>query len=178
MLASPRFRDHPRSDSSSDVIAPQSIISRGAVPTVIIVVTTAPTTVPPPYYKLIVVSSLSPLMNVRAFLPLPSLLLLACHPRRHRHRSLCRPTPSRRRRYRRRRLPATLFAITIAIFVAVAVTLDSPLCHTPPPTSHLMLIVVSLPSQLPLPPSPWPSSLLVACHSRRTRHRPRHRCDS
>jgi hypothetical protein len=47
----------------------------------------------------------------------------------------------------------------------------------PPPTSHLMLIVVSLLSPLPLPPSLWPSSLLVACHSRRTHHRPRHRCD-
>jgi hypothetical protein len=28
-----------------------------------------------------------------------------------------------------------------------------------------------------LPPSPWPSLLLVACHSRRTCHRPRRRCD-
>ncbi len=40
-----------------------------------------------------------------------------------------------------------------------------------------MLIVISSPSLLPLPPSPWPSSLLVAYHSRRTCHRPRHRCD-
>jgi hypothetical protein len=103
--------------------------------------------------------------------PSPSLLSLARHPCRHRHRSLFRPPPSRRRRRRRRRSPATLFAITIAIFFAVAVTLDIPFVTRPPPTSHLMLIVVSS------PPLPWPSSLLVACRSRRTRHRPRHRCD-
>ena len=126
------------------------------MPTVIVVVATAPTTAPPPYFKLIVVSSSSPLTNARAFLPSPLLLLLARHPRCHCHHSLCRPPPSRRRR--RRRSPATLFAITIVIF-------------------DLLLIVVSMPSPLPLPPSPWPSSLLVACDSRCTHHRPRHRCD-
>ena len=55
VLASPRSRDPPRSDSSSDVIAPQFIIGGGAVPTVVVVVATAPTTAPPPDFKLIVV---------------------------------------------------------------------------------------------------------------------------
>jgi hypothetical protein len=40
-----------------------------------------------------------------------------------------------------------------------------------------MLFVVSSPSPLPSPPSSWRSLLLVACHSRRNCHRPRHRCD-
>ena len=35
----------------------------------------------------------------------------------------------------------------------------------------------SLPSPLPLPPSSWPSLLLVACHSRCPCHRPCCRCD-
>jgi hypothetical protein len=66
VLASPRSRDSPRSDSSSDVVAPQSIVGGGAVPTVVVVVAIAPASPPPlPYFKLIVVSSLSPL-NERA----------------------------------------------------------------------------------------------------------------
>jgi hypothetical protein len=67
MLASPRSRDHPRLDLSPNVVAPQSIIGGGAVPTVVVVVATAPTTTPLPYFKFIVVLSSSPLTNARAF---------------------------------------------------------------------------------------------------------------
>jgi hypothetical protein len=83
----------------------------------------------------------------------------------------------------RRRSPATLFAVATALFVAVPVAvavssppplLPSPLPCRPCPLHHQP---PSLPSPLPLPPSPWPSSLLIACHSCRTRHHPRRRCD-
>ena len=51
VLALPRSRDSPRSDSLSDVVVPQSIVGGGAVPTVVVVVATAPATaLPPPYF--------------------------------------------------------------------------------------------------------------------------------
>jgi hypothetical protein len=52
-----------------NVVAPQSIVGSGAVPTVVVVVATTPTTAPPPYFKLIVVLSSSPLTNARVFDP-------------------------------------------------------------------------------------------------------------
>ena len=51
VLALSRSRDSPRSDSLSDVVAPQSIVGGGAVPTVVAVVATTPATaLPPPYF--------------------------------------------------------------------------------------------------------------------------------
>jgi hypothetical protein len=97
----------------------------------------------------------SPSSSPSLLSPLPSLLSLACHPRRHRHRSLRRPPP-----FSPSPSPST-----------------PPFVTRPPSASHLMLIVVSSLSPLPLPPSPWPSSLLVACRSRRTCHRQRPLCD-
>jgi hypothetical protein len=51
VTASPRSRDSLRSDSSSDVVMPQSIVGGGAVPTVVVVVATTPATAPRPIFS-------------------------------------------------------------------------------------------------------------------------------